>query len=114
MADKPLRVIFFKTSSGTSPVEDWLDSLPLKDQDIIEDDLNVLETGGDLDMPLFKPLGHGLWECRSNLTGKRKARTIFCLHDKKVYILDGFIKKTQKTPLNELNLARKRKREMGL
>jgi hypothetical protein len=35
MNDKPLRVIFFKTSTDTSPVEDWLDSLPLKDQDII-------------------------------------------------------------------------------
>lgn len=48
-------------------------------------------------MPLCRPLGDGLWEVRSSLPSQRIAR-----------LLSGFIKKTQKTPKDELALARRR------
>jgi phage-related protein len=37
---------------------------------------------------------------------------IFCLHRGKLVILNGFAKKTQKTPASEINLALKRKKEI--
>ena len=55
-------------------------------------------------------LGDGIWEVRSRL-GNRIARTLFALVDEEIVLLHGYIKKTQKTPADELNLARQRKRQ---
>jgi len=52
-----------------------------------------------------------LWEVRSNLLRGRIARTIFCIEKEHLILLHGFIKKTQKTPPGEIDLALKRKRE---
>jgi phage-related protein len=41
----------------------------------------------------------------------RIARVLFCIVQERIVVLNGFIKKTQKTPDEELALARKRKRE---
>jgi len=60
-------------------------------------------------MPLCRPMGGGLWELRSDLSGNRIARVLMSIQDGK--ILHGFIKKTRKTPDDDLALAHKRKRE---
>jgi len=65
-------------------------------------------------MPLCRPLGEGLWEVRSGLVNGRIARIIFCAAHGHMVLLHGFIKKTQKTPPSELNLARARKKELDL
>jgi phage-related protein len=57
-------------------------------------------------------LTRGLWEVRSTLTRGRIARVLFCEHDGKLVLLHGFIKKTQKTPAGDLELAIKRKKEV--
>lgn len=62
-------------------------------------------------MPLCRSLGEGLWEVRSDLPSNRIARMIFCVAADRIIALHGFIKKTQKTPADDLALARKRKRE---
>jgi phage-related protein len=54
----------------------------------------------------------GLWEVRTNLARHRIARVIFCSHDEELVALNAFIKKTQKTPQGELDLAMDRKKEM--
>jgi phage-related protein len=64
-------------------------------------------------MPLCRPLGAGLWEVRSNLPSNRIARVMFCFRDGHLVALHGFIKKIQKTPADELELARKRKDEVS-
>ncbi len=58
-------------------------------------------------MPGYK----GLWEVRSQLTGGRIARVIFYVKNGEMILLHGFIKKTQKTPLSDLDLADKRRKE---
>ena len=55
-------------------------------------------------------LGHGLWEVRSRLKN-RIARTLFILVDEEIVLLHGFIKKDQKTPPDDLDLARKRRKQ---
>ena len=49
---------------------------------------------------------------RSDLPNGRIARVIFCLHGGRLVLLHGFVKKTQKTPTRELELAVKRMREI--
>jgi len=63
-------------------------------------------------MPLCRGLGRGLWEVRSDLTHGRIARVLFCIHDGRMVLLHSFIKKTQKTPDADLDLAIRRKREI--
>jgi phage-related protein len=62
--------------------------------------------------PLCRALGEGLWEVRSDVTQGRIARVLFCIHEGRMVLLHGFIKKTQKTPAGDLNLALKRKKEI--
>ncbi len=57
-------------------------------------------------------LGGGLWEVRSSLPSHRISRVLFCVHDGQLFILHGFIKKTQKTPQDEIELAEKRMKEI--
>jgi len=52
-----------------------------------------------------------LEEVRSDCPGNRMARLLFSVVDGKIVVLHGFIKKTQKTPDDDLKLARRRKRE---
>jgi phage-related protein len=65
--------------------------------------------------PIGKPfvgsLGNGLWEVRSRVED-RIARVIFFVRRSTMVLLHGFIKKTQKTPDDELALARKRQKEL--
>jgi predicted XRE-type DNA-binding protein len=58
--------------------------------------------------PLADNLGDGIWEVRSRLEN-RIARTLFAMVDQEIVLLHGFIKKQQKTPPDELELAKKRK-----
>jgi phage-related protein len=63
-------------------------------------------------MPLCRPLGNGLWEVRTTLPSRRIARLLFFVADDRIGVVHGFIKKTQKTPADDLDLARRRMKEM--
>jgi phage-related protein len=63
-------------------------------------------------MPLCRALGKGLWEVRSDLTRGRIARVLFCIQDGQMVLLHAFIKKSQKTPDADLELATRRKKEI--
>ena len=63
-------------------------------------------------MPLCRAMGGGLWEIRTDLPTGRTARVLICFHREHLVALHGFIKKTRKTPEDDLTLAQKRKREM--
>lgn len=65
-------------------------------------------------MPLCRAMGDGLWEVRTTLPGNRVSRVLFSVQEGRIVVLHGFIKKTQKTPDDDLALARKRKREFEL
>lgn len=62
-------------------------------------------------MPLCRAMGEGLWEVRTSLPSNRIARVLFCVSEKRIVVLHGFIKKTRKTSDDELTLARRRKKE---
>lgn len=76
-------------------------------------DILMVEFGWPLGMPYCRGLGNGLWEVRSDLTGGRIARVIFSVIDERMVLLHGFIKKTQKTPPRDLQLAARRMKEIS-
>ena len=104
-------VVFYQTRAGKAVVQDWLRSLTREERASIGQDLMRAQFRWPVGMPLCRPLGDGLWEVRSDCPGSRTARLLFCLVDGRIVVLHGFIKKTQKTPDEDMQLARRRKRE---
>jgi phage-related protein len=103
---------FYETAHGKEPVRDWLLELDAQSRRIIGRDIATAEFGWPIGMPLSRNLGGGLYEIRSNISGKRIARVIFVLHRGRKVLLHGFVKKSQKTPKSDLDLARQRAKEI--
>jgi phage-related protein len=105
-------VVFWRNALGREPVHEWLCDLSKEERRVIGFDLRTLQVGWPIGMPLCRSLGNGLWELRSTLPSNRISRIIFCFHQGELVLLNGFIKKTQKTPMDELELAKKRMKGM--
>ena len=107
---KRIPVAFYRTAWGQEPVREWLKELEPKDRKIAGNDLRTLEFGWPVGMPLCRSItSHkGLWEVRSSLTGGRMARVLFCIAEGRRVLLHGFIKKMQKTPRRDMELALRR------
>jgi phage-related protein len=106
-SERPLAVVFFRTAGGNEPVREWLKSLPSTERKGIGADILRVQWAWPVGMPLVGNLGDGIWEIRSRLRN-RIARVLFVLVEEELVLLHGFIKKQQKTPQDELSLARKR------
>jgi len=72
----------------------------------------IEEFGPSLGKPYTAPMGKGLFEIRAKgLEGI--GRSLFCtVKGHEIIILHSFVKKTQKTPSNEVAIARKRMKEV--
>ena len=102
-------VRFYRTATGREPVLEWLRELDKEDRRAIGMDLMRVQFGWPIGMPLIRSLNDGLWELRSTLPSQRIARVLLCFHEQTLVALHGFIKKTRKTPAEELALARRMK-----
>ena len=109
---KRLPAAFYQLPSGREPVREWLKALAAEDRKIIGEDIKDVEFSWPIGMSSCRALGKGLWEVRSNITQGRIARVLFSIHDGRMVLLHAFIKKTQKTPDADLELATKRKKEI--
>ena len=86
-------------------MRDWLKKLVPEDRKIIGEDIKDVEFAWPIGMPLVRSMGHGLWEVRSTLTGGKIARVLFTEEHGSMVLLHGFVKKTQRTPKQDLELA---------
>ena len=110
---KKLPARFYVNALGHRPVRDWILGLALADRHKIGTDIQKVEFGWPIGRPHCAPLGKGLWEVRSAFDESRQiARVIFCMGDGHMILLHGFIKKTQKTPQSDMDLAEKRMKEV--
>ncbi len=82
------------------------------DRHMVGKDIQKVEFGWSLGRPHCEPLGTGLWDVRSTLESNRIARVLFCTGHGYMILLHGFIKKTQKTPKADIDLALKRMKEV--
>ena len=111
---KTLPAVFYRTQMGREPVREWLKELPPEDRKIVGDDIRDCEFAWPIGMPLCRSISgfRGLWEIRSNLTGGRIARTLFHVSGGRMVLLHGFVKKTQRTPAQDLELANNRMKDV--
>lgn len=108
-------VRFYETPAGNEVIKEWLRSFDKEDRAILGFDLKRVQLGFPIGLPLCRSLGSGLWEVRSTLTDRREARMIF-FHDTEhsaLIVVHGFIKKSQKTPKTEIDIATRRMKERG-
>lgn len=109
-------VRFYQTPTGRPVIQEWLRSFDRPDRAILGADLKRVQLGFPMGLPLCRSLGGGLWEVRSSLGGNREVRMIF-FHErqqKMLVVVHGFIKKSQKTPKAEIEIASRRMKECSL
>jgi len=105
------RIVFYRDINGRNPIEEFLDSLAPKDAQKVTWTLQLLEEFDVLPSTYFKKLvnTNEIWEVRAR-TGKNAYRLLcFFYNNELVVLTNGFRKKTQKTPRNEISLAETRK-----
>jgi phage-related protein len=102
-----LSVKFFATEAGSEPVREWLRGLSAQDRKTIGEDIKTVQFGWPLGMPLVDHLEGDIWEVRVKLDN-RIARILFVIDKHTMILLHGFVKKSQKTPKPEIDLAKQR------
>jgi phage-related protein len=112
-APKPIPLRFWKSATGREPVREWLNELSREDQRTVGRDIAKVQFGWPVGLPVCRPLGGGLWEVRSTLRSRRKARVLFGFYEGMLIALHAFIKKTQKTPSDDLAISRQRLKEVS-
>ncbi|MBM3532702.1 MAG: type II toxin-antitoxin system RelE/ParE family toxin [Alphaproteobacteria bacterium] len=108
---KKVTAYFYRTDAGGEPVREWLRSLGRDDRRLIGEDIMTVEFGWPVGMPTCRPMGDGLHEVRTNLSGNRIARVFFYVDGVgRLVLLHGVVKKTAATRSADLDQARRNKR----
>lgn len=112
---KLFEVEYYEKSDGTYPAEEFILSQDIKMQTKLFRLLELLELkGNELREPYSKSLSDGIFEIRA-IQGNNITRVLyFFVVDKKIILTNGFVKKTQKTPENEIELAKKYRKDYEL
>lgn len=112
---KTFEVVFYKSGAGNEPVREWLLGLDKDDKKIIGTDIKLIELSGELKPPQVKKIDtqNKLWEARSHLASDKIARVLFTLRGKKMILLHGFIKKSQKISQQDKQVALMRLKKLG-
>lgn len=106
-------VIFYKTARGKCPVEEFLDTLTGKQADKVTWTLSLVEELQIVPKQYFKKLTgtDDIWEVRIELGNDIFRLLGFFDRGNLVILTNGFVKKTQRTPPNEILVAEDRKKD---
>ena len=105
-----LHATFFRSLTGKEPVREWLLELSKADRKAIGTDIAYVQYKWPIGKPRIDHLRGGVWEVRVRLSN-RIARVLFAVSEGEMILLHGFIKKTQKTPTQDIELALTRWKE---
>ena len=105
-------IIFSDKEDGKVPVEEFLDSLSPKLLAKTLKDIDLLEKfGNNLREPFSKKLSDGIFELRTKQSSDITRIFYFFIFDKRIVLTNGFVKKSNKTPRSEIELAIKYKKD---
>jgi phage-related protein len=111
---EPLKIAFFP-DGDSGPVNDFLAALDVERPEArlkLAFDLEVLRFHGPRASPIsVRPMGDGLWELKRRYDGVQY-RIFFCVDQGRVWLLHAIEKKSAKTSWSDLDLARRRMREV--
>jgi len=107
------RIIYYKTSNGASPIDDFLDSLSSKQFEKLAWVLKLVREMPFVPKQYFKKLigTDDIWEVRID-SGSDTFRILgFLERGNFVVLTNGFAKKAERTPSNEIRIAEERKKD---
>ncbi len=97
-------VDFYHKENGDCPVDVFLESLDTKMRAKVLGAVALLEANGpQLREPYSKFIGDGIFEIRAKQSSNITRVLYFFYIGKRIVLTNGFIKKTQKTPPEEMN-----------
>lgn len=101
-------VEFYETETGRQPAKDFLLSLDKKMRAKMSDTISILQDNGyDLREPYSKHLREGIFELRARV-GSDATRVLYFFYiDGKIILTNGFVKMTQRTPVKEIERAKR-------
>jgi len=103
-------VNYYELPSGEKPVAQFINSLDKKMRAKALGSIDILaKFGNTLREPYSKAIGDGLFELRIRFASDITRIFYFFVVDNKIILTNGFVKKTRKTPLGEIALAKKYK-----
>ncbi|MEK6322663.1 MAG: type II toxin-antitoxin system RelE/ParE family toxin [Acidobacteriota bacterium] len=106
-------IVFYRTESGASSIEDFIDSLPSKQAQRVAWVLRLIEEIDSVPAQYFKkmPGTRDIWEVRVQVGSDTIRLLGFLFGSRSLVLTNGFRKKTQKVPRREISLAEQRKRD---
>ena len=103
-------VVLYEKENGECPVEEFITSLDMKMQAKMIVLLELLEEkGNQLREPYSKSIDDGIFELRCKVGNNITRILYFFYYEGKIILTNGFVKKTQKTPTEEIKLAKERR-----
>lgn len=104
-------LVFYKTDKGHCPVDEFLDSLSPKVAQKVTWVLKLLQELDMVPTQYLKKLSatDGIWECRMVFSGNTYRILCFFHGSGRLVLTHGFMKKTQKTPHEEILQAERLK-----
>ncbi len=102
---------FYKDKKGNSPIKDFLEKLNSKQAQKVTWVLNLIEEHEYIPKTYFKKMVNidNIWEVRIQSGNNVYRLMCFRVKNKIIVLTNGFCKKSQKAPQNEILLAEKRK-----
>ena len=105
-------VEYYEKEDGTYPAEEFILSQDKKMQAKLFMALEFLEEKGPLlREPYSKSLGDGIFEVRAKQGSDISRVLYFFVVGKRIILTNGFVKKTQKTPTNEIECAKRYRKD---
>lgn len=103
-------IIFYEKENGDCPVQEFLDSLDTNMRTKMLGLLGVLEEKGNyLREPYSKLIDDGIFEIRCKVGNNITRVLYFFYYNRKIVLTNGFVKKTRKTPIKQIKLAKQRR-----
>lgn len=94
-------------------VQEFIDNLDtIVGSRVYQDIKSLKEFGKNLGLPYARKIGDNMYELRTR--GKTQVRLIYCFDGNECYVVHGFLKKTNKIPVKEIRVAKKRIKQLAL
>lgn len=101
-------VVFYDKPDGSEPAREFLLSVDDKMRARLIKTIELLAHNGTaLRMPYSEYLDNGIFEIRAKVGSNISRVLYFFVTGRRIVLTNGFVKKTQKTPKNEIEIARK-------
>lgn len=101
------KILFYDKPDGSEPAKDFILSMNVKMRAKMLKTIELLSTNGNnLRKPYSEHLEDGIFEVRAKVGSDISRVLYFFVVGRKIILTNGFIKKTQKTPKNEIELAK--------